>query len=553
MPGRLARARSLKRSAPKARSDDYCVHMRIFNKAGPCDPKRHYMLPPEPRLPRARALAEQGLYFVVHAPRQTGKTTTLTALARDITAAGDQAAVLFSCERARTLSGDIGATGRAILEAISSAAENQGLPPECLPPPWPDASPASLLSAGLRAWARACPRPLVLFFDEFDSLSGPALLSIASQIRDGYQSRPANFPASVALCGLRDIRDYRVAAGQDPDPSGHSTSPFNIIDESFRMRDFTARQVAELYGQHTAETGQEFTPEAADRAFEYTQGQPWLVNSLAREVIDTMDVVPPEPITAAHMDAAKERLIIAQATHVLYLSDRLAEPRVRKVIEPLLAGGVPASDPDYNDDVSYVRDLGLIKQSRPIEVANPIYNEVIVRYLTERAADTIAVSPVSFLFPDGRLDMDELLRQFTAFWQQNGEILVKGEAYHEVAPQLVFMAYLQRVVNGGGHVAREYAMGRGRIDLIITKPCTGPDGKPAVQREVIELKVRRKGDRNPLKAALAQLDGYLARLDLNAGVLMIFDRRPSVLRKRPAPETARHRSPDGRDITVLTL
>jgi hypothetical protein len=513
------------------------------------------MLPTEPRLPGARSLVEQGLYFVVHAPRQTGKTTTLTALAREITAGGEQAAVLFSCERARTSSNDIGATGRAILESIAEAAQWQELPEECRPPQWPDASPASLLKAGLQAWARSCPRPLVLFFDEFDSLAGPALLSIASQIRDGYQSRPENFPAAVALCGLRDIRDYRIAAGQNPEPSGSSTSPFNIIDKSFRMRDFTADKVAELYGQHTADTGQKFTDEAIDRAFEYSQGQPWLVNALAREITDKneMGILPPEPITAAHVDTAKEHLILAGATHIQYLADRLAEPRVKKIIEPLLAGDFLGSDPAFDDDLQYVRDLGLIAADGPVQVANPVYREVIARQLAKRTAVQISLSPAGFLLPDGRLDIPELLRQFTAFWKQNGEILVKGEAYHEVAPQLVFMAYLQRVVNGGGHVAREYGIGRGRIDLIITKPYAGPGGTPSVQREVIELKVRRKGDRDPLKGALSQLDGYLHRLDVDSGVLMIFDRRPSTLRKRPDPQTTAQRTPDGREITVLTL
>jgi hypothetical protein len=512
------------------------------------------MLPPEPRLPHARELVERGKYFVVHAPRQTGKTTTLTALARDITAGGDQAALLFSCERARVYTDDIGAVGRAILQAITQAARNHGLPAECLPPhKWPDAPPESLLSAGLEAWARSCPRPLGLFFDEFDALTGRALISVASQLRDGYQFRPRNFPASVALCGLRDIRDYRMAAGQDPEFGGSSTSPFNIIDKSFRMSDFTREQVTALYGQHTADTGQEFTPQAIDHAFDCTQGQPWLVNSLALEVIDEMGVKPPRPVTAAHIDTARERLILARATHIQYLADRLAEPRVRKVIEPLLAGGFPASDPDYDDDVSYVRDLGLIRQGQPIAVANPVYNEVMVRYLAQRAADSITVTPASFLLPDGQIDTAMLLREFAAFWKQNGEILVKGEAYHEVAPQLVFMAYLQRVVNGGGQVAREYGIGRGRIDLIVTKPYAGLDGKPAVQREVIELKVRRQGDHNPVKSALAQLDGYLHRLDLGHGTLIIFDRRPSAIRKRPAPEFADHATPDGRAITLLTL
>jgi hypothetical protein len=510
------------------------------------------MLPPEPRLPGARDLVEHGQYFVVHAPRQTGKTTTLAALAQDITADGRQVALLFSCERARIYQDDAGAAGRAILAAISREARVQRLPAELMPPEkWPDAASDSVLVEGLGAWARACPLPLVLFFDEIDSLTGPPLLSVLSQLRDGFRSRPRDFPASVALCGLRDIRDYRIAVGQDPERRSTS-SPFNIAVKSLRMGDFTRPQVAELYGQRTAETGQEFTPEAVDRAFAYSAGQPWLVNSLAREITLEMGVEPPESVTTAHVDEAKERLILARATHLDYLGDRLAEPRVRRVMEPLLAGDFVTNDPTFDNDVTYVRDLGLIRRRDPIAVANPIYNAVIARDLAQRAASQISVTPASFLHADGQLDFGRLLTEFAAFWKQHGEILVKGEAYHEVAPQLVFMAYLQRVVNGGGSVAREYGIGRGRIDLIITKPYTDPDGKPAVQREVIELKVRRQKEGNPLKDALAQLDEYLARLDLATGTLIIFDRRPSVIRKRSAPEFSRHRTPEGREIVLLT-
>lgn len=527
--------------------------MRLFNTSGPCDPSVNYMLPPEPRLPGARLLVDQGQYFVVHAPRQTGKTTTLAALARDITTGGKQVALLFSCERARIYDDDPGAAAREILQAISREARVQRLPAELMPPvEWPDAPPGSVLVEALGAWARACSLPLVLFFDEIDSLRGPALLSVLSQLRDGFRSRPRDFPASVALCGLRDIRDYRIAAGRDP-ARASSSSPFNIKVKSLRMGDFTRAQVAELYGQRTEETGQEFTAEAVGLAFEYSCGQPWLVNALAREITVEMRVEPPQPITAAHVDEAKERLILARATHLDYLADRLAEPRVKRVMEPLLAGEFVTDDPTYSDDVSYARDLGLIGQGNPITVANPIYKEVIARVLTQRAADQISVTPASFLLPDGRLDFEKLLAQFAAFWKQNGEILARGEAYHEVAPQLVFMAYLQRVVNGGGHVVREYGIGRGRIDLLVSKPYTGLDGKDAVQREVIELKVRRQGEGNPLKAALIQLDEYLSRFDLERGTLVIFDRRPSAIRRPPAPEFSSHRTPGGRGIILLTV
>jgi hypothetical protein len=228
--------------------------MRFFNTAGPCDHHKHYMLPAAERLPDARRLIDAESYFVVHAPRQTGKTTTLRALARELTAEGRYAALHYSCETGEPAGDDYGAAQRAVLAAIRRNA-GYSLPPELQPPPWPTADDASLLSTALGAWAASCPRPIVLIFDEIDALRGASLLSVLRQLRDGYPSRPQQFPSSVILCGLRDVRDYKAASGGTPGRLGTS-SPFNVKVESERLRDFTADEVRTLYAQHTAETGQ---------------------------------------------------------------------------------------------------------------------------------------------------------------------------------------------------------------------------------------------------------------------------------------------------------
>jgi hypothetical protein len=95
---------------------------------------------------------------------------------------------------------------------------------------------------------------------------------------------------------------------------------------SLRLGDFTEEEVRTLYAQHTAETGQPFTDEALRRAFEVTQGQPWLVNALAREIIEKLPLPPPAPVTEEHVKAAKERLILARATHLDSLVAKLSEP-----------------------------------------------------------------------------------------------------------------------------------------------------------------------------------------------------------------------------------
>jgi hypothetical protein len=241
------------------------------------------------------------------------------------------------------------------------------------------------------------------------------LISVLRQLRDGFPDRPEDFPASVVLCGLRDVRDYKAAFGGDPSRLGTS-SPFNIKLKSLRVGDFTPDEVRQLYGQHTAETGQVFTPEAVELAAELTAGQPWLVNALAAEIVEEMAVPAAEPITAAHVEQAKERLILARATHLDSLAAKLVEPRVLRVIQPVLAGIVTQFNP-YDDDVQYVRDLGLVAPRAPVRVANPIYREVIARVLSAETAENVVADPRSFVRRGDRLDFAMLLREFAAFWR----------------------------------------------------------------------------------------------------------------------------------------
>jgi hypothetical protein len=377
-----------------------------------------------------------------------------------------------------------------------------------------------------------------------------SLRSLLRQLRDGYPSAPEAFPASVVLCGLRDVRDYKAASGGDPDRIGTS-SPFNIKVESLRLADFTEAEVRALYAQHTAETGQEFTEEALALAWECTCGQPWLVNALAEDVVDKIKVPLTEPVTSEHIDTATERLILARATHLDSPLARLYEPRVRRVLEPMIAGDTINSDPTLDDDLSYVRDLGLITKNLPIRVANPIYREVIVRVLGTSAEVNVLAEPRSFVTAGGRLDFDRLLQEFAEFWRKHGDILTSRDEYHESAPHLVFMGFLQRLVNGGGHISREYGIGRGRVDLLVRWPFTDPDGHHRMQREAVELKIWHARTKDPLAKALDQPDGYLRRLNLDHGTLIIFDRRPTATNIDERTRFEAAKTSHGRAVTVL--
>ncbi len=191
------------------------------------------MLPAEARLPDVERLIEREQYFVVHAPRQTGKTTAFRALARRLTAEESYTALLTSCETGQSLEPDLEGSIDAVLETLQQNAE-QDLPAELRPPAAdPSLSPRTRLRDLLVRWARQSPRPLAVFFDELDSLFDEALISVLRQLRSGFDHRPRGFPQSVALIGLRDVRDYLILAkeGEGSGPPARrvgSSSPFNV-------------------------------------------------------------------------------------------------------------------------------------------------------------------------------------------------------------------------------------------------------------------------------------------------------------------------------------
>ena len=515
---------------------------RHFNTGGPCIPSIHYTLSTERRLPELRAVIDGQNYFVLHAPRQVGKTTSLLTFGKTLTAEGRYAALLVTMETGAPFEDDIGRAEGAILGAWRRDAE-VWLPKEFWPPPWPAAEPGSRIGAALEAWSKACPRPLVVFLDEIDALSGPVLISVLRQIRAGHRNRPAEFPWSLALVGMRDVRDYKFNADVD---RAHSSSPFNIKVESFTMRDFTAAEVAELYAQHTAETGQPFDDAAVARAFELTRGQPWLVNALARQATEVFARDRSRTVTVDDVMSARDRLIEREDTHLDSLAERLREPRVRAVIDPMLSGGdLPMLPPD---DVRFVKDLGLVREGEDgaLEIANPIYREIIGRSLALSVRVSLPRIQATWIDAAGMLDVEALLAAWVTFWTLHGETMQTVSPYAEAAAHLVLLAFLHRVVNGGGRIEREYAAGTGRMDLRV-------EFKGAVLG--IEVKTWRDRDKrgDPAAEGVAQLEAYLARVGATHGWLMVFDQRKGAGELTERVRVERVKAPGGREVAVVRV
>jgi hypothetical protein len=266
---------------------------RRFNVDGPCSEELHYMLPPEERLGGALARLGRGDYLAVQGPRQGGKTTWLRGLARAALGGGRFAAVVVPCRSARREGCDPGAEERALVGAIEGAAR-EGLPPPLRPPPFPPEYDARFVGVKLAAWARNCPRPLILLFDDVDALGGRTLGAVLGGIRAGHAARPRAAPWALVVSGTRD-----VTAGSE------------LLRDVFAplfLPDFSREEVFALYAQHTEEAGQPFTAEAVESAFGLSGGRPWVVNALGREVVERMRPPLGQPIEKEHIEAARLRL-----------------------------------------------------------------------------------------------------------------------------------------------------------------------------------------------------------------------------------------------------
>jgi len=508
--------------------------MKYFNTEGPVNLQEMYKIDPLKRwdLNEVLDLIEKKKYFIVHAPRQTGKTSCLLALRDYLNAEGKYYAIYLNVETGQ-------AARHAVARAVKSIVVNLKDELLCakvdeaiyskLIPTFAESDAESGLKSVLMYLSTHMPKPIVLLVDEIDALVGDSLVSVLRQLRAGYEKRPSEYPSSIVLCGLRDVKDYRIhTSGQEIITGG---SAFNIKAASLRLGDFNEEEVIELYSQHTTETGQKFANGCIERVMQYTNGQPWLVNALALEVTHKMkenrdrNVV----ITPKMIDIAKENIILSRQTHLDQLADKLKEDRVRRVVEPIMLGEY-IDEKEQADDLEYCIDLGLVKKIEGIyDISNRIYKEVIPRELTQMVQRVFTTQFTGgWLTRDGSIDVTKLLTMFKKFWLENAKIWgPKMSGYVEAAPHLVIQAFLQRVINHHGDIHREYALGRSRFDIFIERDFKNKAGIEETQRFVIELKTITAGQKYETlkKQAMQQTATYAKVCKSNETAHIVFFNR----------------------------
>ncbi|MDR2349906.1 MAG: ATP-binding protein [Deltaproteobacteria bacterium] len=439
------------------------------------------MLPALPRLPGIKNLIEKKKSFVITAPPRSGKTTILHSVVFDLNKEGKRLALRCDLETIRGID-DVDGAMNALLEnlrlslrfsgaeALKKAGEDESLAKPASDP----AFKGRPLELWLRTLCSRLEKDLVILFDGADCPSGGVLMSFFRQLRSGFAESGRNpFPRSVGLAGVRDVRNRvpETCPGERPDPLLF----VDFAKNPLTPKDFTLAEMKALYAQHAEASGQAFTGKAVLRARQWSEGHPGLVNALAGEVVENIfDSDYDLKVTEALIDDAAKNILKRRNPLFDRLSENLPDPGVRRVVGPMLAGGVVSSFPkDEADDVGgsaddgrFAMDLGLVKKNGSFRPANPIYHAALARHLSFSAMTFLPRKREGERTDREKPGMMDILRKFSRLWNKSGHDCLKNFFCPEAAPYLALFAFLHEVLGGTAEVKAEYA-GPGRFSDIV--------------------------------------------------------------------------------------
>jgi hypothetical protein len=319
---------------------------------------------------------------------------------------------------------------------------------------------------------------------------------------------------------MRNIRDFKAQIRPGKISPG-AASPFDIISESFRLADFTKAEIKALYSQHTEASGQIFDPSAIDMAWDWSGGQPWLVNALARDVVDRqLDNDFSVVISGTHLDQAAESLIQRRDVHIDSLLERLKEPRVIKVMDSVFAG-TKSQIPVASDDRQYCLDLGLAVKNadQKLRPANRLYQEAFSRAIIDEINFVLDINKDKRIFTDGKvLFITNILKEFQMFWKHNSGYLycrfndLAAFKYDKAAYTFMLLSFMQKAVGREGGICRQFA-----------EDCGAANTAVIYKEQEYSVGVKLGEASFSLEESLKQLAGHLEAAGEKEGWLVVFD------------------------------
>jgi hypothetical protein len=494
-----------------------------FNVTGNCIPSQHYIADVSAKYKAVLSLVEKGKYFTINRPRQYGKTTTLFALVEALQSKEEYVVFRTSFEGV----GDDAFLKEQsfcalFLDLLLSEAETWGhaelatLLSEAIP----DTISLRQLSKKITELAIKADKKLVLLIDEVDKSSNNQLfVSFLGMLRDKYLERFEELTFhSVVLTGIHDVKSLKLKLR--PDEEKKYNSPWNIAADFKVDMNLQPTEIVPMLEEYAQD--REVVVDAvavADRLFYYTSGYPFLVSKLCKIFDEELLAEKAEKTWTTHdVDVAARQLIGETNTNFDELSKNLDNnPDLYRLTQSIAIDSEQYPFNPNNPTAQLGILYGIFANRNGLAIHNRIYQEVITNkmmFLMQFENRTLLQRyDTAFRLPGNRLDIQKVLLKFQELMRyehhkENGKLL-------EREARLVFLAFLSPILNSHGYALKEpQTSEEKRLDVLVTY---------YQHRYVIELKLWY--GQTAHEAGLDQLIGYLNRLGIDEGFLLIFDPR----------------------------
>ena len=503
---------------------------KVFNITGLCLAERHYMADVSEKLRQTLVMVERGDYFIINRPRQYGKTTMLELVANSMRKNEDYLVfsqsfegigdIVFESEAAfcpkflHLLSVDASNWDKSLSEWLSKRKEG--------------VADLEQLSAAITDLAVHTSKKLVLLIDEVDKSSNNQLfLSFLGMLRNKFLRRhiQSDFTFhSVILAGVHDIKSLKekIRQGAEPTTGGKYNSPWNVAADFKVDMNLQPKEIQGMLEDYVQERGVKMDiPAIVEKLFQLTSGYPFFVSNLCK--ITDEDILPQKSEltwTPEDIENATDLLVKSKYSNTNFdvlIKNLENNPELYELVFRVVIESESIDFNLFNPTIHLGVLHGIFASDGKLRIHNQIYVEVISEYMSSKLV-TSGHSVHSFgdgpyRLPADRLDMKKILTKFQEYMK--AEYSQKDSAFLERNGRLIFLAFLNPILNGKGHTFKEPQISEEkRLDIAVTF---------LRHKYVVELKLwygeaaHRKG--------LVQLSDYLERQHLNEGYLVIFDHR----------------------------
>lgn len=506
-----------------------------FNITGICLPDLHYMVDTSAKFGEVMNLVEKGKYFVINRPRQYGKTTMLGNIQAHLSQSEDYLPIKLNFQGidSQWYASDAAFAQMFIQELIRALKYTQKDLTKLLQAHLPNVKDMSSLSDVVTEMAHAINQKIVLLIDEVDASSNyESFLSFLGMLRTKYLSRNQPQHAtfhSIVLAGVHDIKSLKYKL-RDPEAAQYN-SPWNIATDFEVRMSFDPTEITTMLKQYQeAESVEMDQMEIAEYLYYYTSGYPFLVSKLCKTIAEKLLPKKAEKRwEKADVDAAVELLLKEQNTNFDSLIKNLENHEdLYNLVFQLVIEGTGTAFNQYNPTIAKGVLYGILKRNGQVKIHNRIYEQLIYSYLTSIIELGLRYGPHNlesqFVSATGELDLKRVLVKFQGFIKE--QYSEKDLDFLERQWRLVFLAFLQPILNGNGYTFKEVQISEEkRLDVVVTYKQF---------RYIIELK--RWYGPSYHERGLAQLADYLDLQGKATGFLVIFDHKRQEVDKQEALE-----------------